>query len=273
MARKKSRPIRSGGIISDFGAPNSSNSTAEILENDNGLKEVDVDSSQQLPGSRKLIYIDIDQSHWASDEHFDIAEIYLIGLKFSDGLIDYGLIEDSFRKSEFSLRFCLCDVEEGSFRLGNFPVLPAESIILEYLVLENHSPEESRECTVLLSGTFDGPDDSISCLVHLVNLKFLTLRLDLEVANLGLVPSFRFRVQILRSAFEACESLLETVKQPWRRSMMKVMSWLRPEVTTSEAIYGLERSNVQLNAAGGFGSKKHARFDAAGFYEAIKPSK
>ncbi|XP_008782680.2 E3 ubiquitin-protein ligase SHPRH isoform X1 [Phoenix dactylifera] len=273
MARKKSRPIRSGGIISDFGAPNSSNSTSEILVHDNGLKEVDVDSSQELPDFRKPIYIDIDLSHWASDEHFDIAEIYLIDVKISDGLIDYGLIEDSFRKSKFSLRFRLCDVEEGSFRLGNWPVLPADSIILEYLVLKNHSSEESRECTVSLSGTFDGPDDSISCLVHLVSLKFLTLRLDLEVEDLGIVPSFRFRVQILRSAFDACESLLETVRQPWRRSMMKVMSWLRPDATTSEAIYGLAGSNVHQYAAGRFGSKKHARFDAAGFYEAIKPSK
>ncbi|CAN8274141.1 unnamed protein product [Cochlearia groenlandica] len=111
----------------------------------------------------------------------------------------------------------------------------------------------SEDGYVIWSGSFDG----------LASLKFLTLRL---------VPGTpRVRVEILKRAFEACDSLFDDTRKVWKKSMVHVMSWLRPEVMTSEARYGT-RFNDVTEAETTYPSKQ-PRFDAAGFYEAIKPSK
>ncbi|WOK95874.1 hypothetical protein Cni_G04581 [Canna indica] len=274
MGRKKSRPIRSGCTISETNTQNCSE--PQHLVNSSSSKQVGADDTEEHSDCRKPIYIDLDCSNWDSSEHFDVAELTLNDVKLSDGIINYGLIKDSFSKFKFSLRFCLRNVKEGSFRLGQWPVLSAsESIFLEYLVVEDGNTEERRNCSVLLSGIFDGPDESVSSLVHLVSLKFMALRLIHVVEDFKDVPSFRFRVELLKNAFDACESLLETVRQPWRKSMMNAMSWLRPEVTTSESIYGLEliSSSVYTEEAATNAPIKHAQLDVAGFYEAIKPSR
>ncbi|XP_042489288.1 E3 ubiquitin-protein ligase SHPRH isoform X2 [Macadamia integrifolia] len=84
---------------------------------------------------------------------------------------------------------------------------------------------------------------------------------------------------MLRSAFGACESLLETTRQPWKKSMMSAIGWLRPELTTQEAKYGISKLDVMevdsLTDAGSSSpvSMKDSRFDAAELYEAIKRSK
>ncbi|KAA8533961.1 hypothetical protein F0562_031478 [Nyssa sinensis] len=132
---------------------------------------------------------------------------------------------------------------------------------------------------VILSGGFDGPDEGISGLVHLISLKFLTLRPILGFTFSEDMSSLRVRVEILKSAFDACESLLDNTRQIWKKSMMNVMGWLRPEVMTSEAMYGLSTSadkehGLQMMADDDSSVlRKRARFDATGFYEAIKPSK
>ncbi|CAL9111471.1 unnamed protein product [Musa textilis] len=272
MGRKKSRPIRSGGIISVNDGP--SCSEVPHLENNNLCKEVGAVDNGEHSNCYNPIYIDVDCNSWGSAEHLDIAEVILNDVRFSDGKIDYGLLKDSFNKLKFSLRFRLCNVKEGSFRLGQWPVLSAtDSIFLEFLFVEDQGREHGKDCSITLSGTFDGPDEGVSSLVHLVSLKFLVLRLILVVEDFGDVPALRFRVQVLKSAFDACDSILETVRQPWRKSMMNVMYWLRPEVTTSEAIYGIEGPSVQVDEASSYGRSKHAQFDIAEFYEAIKPSR
>ncbi|PQQ10845.1 hypothetical protein Pyn_34388 [Prunus yedoensis var. nudiflora] len=93
------------------------------------------------------------------------------------------------------------------------------------------------------------------------------------------MSTIRVRVEILKSAFDACESLLDTTRQLWKKSMLNVMAWLHPEVMTSEARYRVSKStemeadlHTQTGEANS-GPSKHARFDVAGFYEAIKPSK
>lgn len=264
MGRKKSRPVRSGtSALHTPGSASNNHGTEEERENENNNNNTEV--------WNKPVFVQVDGSNWDSDEHFDVAEVSLDNVKFSDEAIDYNSLNSSFRNSQFSLRFQLDDTTEGSFHLGHWPVVPTEKISLQYLI---PSPECIEKHAVLFAGTFDGPDESVSSLAHLVNLKFLTLRLLLELdANLVEVPSFRIRVEILRSAFEACQSLLETARQPWRKSMMNAMSWLRPEALTSEQIYGLRGEGMELDEDFSCDARSDTQFDVACFYEAIKPSR
>ncbi|KAJ4793189.1 E3 ubiquitin-protein ligase SHPRH [Rhynchospora pubera] len=264
MGRKKSRPIRSGtSRLHTPGSPNNNHGTKEERVNENNNENNEISS--------KPVFVEVDGTNWAANEHFDVAEIILNNVRFSDEAIDYNALNNSFRNSQFSLRFQLDDTKEGSFILGHWPVVPSDKISLQYLI---HSPECIEKRKMLFSGTFDGPDESVSSLAHLVNLKYFTLRLLLALdANSVEVPSFRVRVEILRSAFEACQSLLETARQAWRKSMMNVVPWLRPEVLTSEKIYGLKREEIELDEDLSCDVRSDAQFDVAGFYEAIKPSR
>jgi E3 ubiquitin-protein ligase SHPRH len=75
-------------------------------------------------------------------------------------------------------------------------------------------------------------------------------------------------------AFAACESLLEVTRHPWRKSLMNVMAWVRPEVTTSATVYGMDGlvPPVDGGADSDFTPKSDSQFDLAAFYEAVKPS-
>jgi len=55
---------------------------------------------------------------------------------------------------------------------------------------------------------------------------------------------------------------------------MNMMAWLRPEVTTSAAIYGVDGLGVLMDdgANADFTPKSDSQFDLAAFYEAVKPS-
>ncbi|XP_020086038.1 E3 ubiquitin-protein ligase SHPRH isoform X1 [Ananas comosus] len=264
MGRKKSRPIRAGGIISESTNP-------EKGDDSTTGDEIKSQESKDSKDSKKVI--DVDSCSCASNEHLDIAEVILNDVRFLDGVIDYRSLEESFSQSEYSIRLSLHDVDEGSFVLGQWPTISSDNIFLEYLMQEGNTSDSNEKSSVVVSGTFDGPDESVSGLAHLVSLKFLTLRIVLDVGGLADIPSFKVRVEILKSAFEACESLLETMRQPWRKSMMSLISWLRPEVTTSEVIYGIEGDEALHYGAAGFDAKNDTEFDVAGFYEAVKPSK
>ena len=277
MGRKKSRPIRSGGICEV-----SSTSGNKVDHHQNGVNcELEnVDNNSESPNYGKPFYVEVDRSSWSSGEHFDIAEIVLRIVDFADETTQIRLSEEFQGKLNPCLRFSLYGINEGSFRLGHWPVLPADSIVLEKVDLEKDCTLEDSEKAVIryFSGIFDGPDEGVSGLVQLVSLKFLTLRVIYEGAESSVIASVKFRVGIMRSAFDACGSLLEVARQPWRKNMMNVMSWLRPEVVTSEAIYRISRSEVEAldqdeQTAGNVGSRRHGEFDAAGFYESIKRSK
>lgn len=276
MGRKKSRPVRSGGLLPDINSSNDSRGE-HSPETDAKVDVVDVKSADGN-GVPKQFFVDVDSSHWESDEHFDIAEIILKDIKFDDGIIDHRMIENRCTVSNIYLRFKLPDEDHDNFRLGYWPVLSADCICMEFVDIEKRNLEDKKVPTILFSGTFDGPGESVSGLVHLVSMKFMTLRPVSPIRILGDVPSIRLRVEILKNAFEACESLLEVARKPWRKSMISVMSWLRPEVTTSEARYGTDllksdSGDAQPEAVGGVASGLHPEFDAARFYEAIKPSK
>ncbi|XP_058110678.1 uncharacterized protein LOC131253624 isoform X2 [Magnolia sinica] len=273
--RKQRRPIKSGGMIDNFNA--TENSDGGRLENIECSKPVDANERGNIVDSSKPFFVEVDRSYWDSAEHFDIAEVVLTDVSFADGFSDYKLIEDCYRELNFSLRFRLSPLENHSFRLGHWPVISAGDIFLEFL-LENCQAEQKKTTNVIFSGSFDGPDEGVSGLVHLVSQKLLTVRPSSEVSLSENGLPFRMRVEILNSAFDACGSLLENIRQPWKKSMMNVMSWLRPEVTNQEAKYGFSKLTIEgldeySEIADNFGSRKRARFDAAGFYEAIKPSK
>ncbi|XP_010253038.1 PREDICTED: E3 ubiquitin-protein ligase SHPRH [Nelumbo nucifera] len=271
MGRKKqARPRRSGGMLEDL------HSNGRNLENSTGFE--DAKTEEKFSDSSEPFLVEIDWSSYNLDEHHDIAEIILTDLKFSEGYCGYRFAEDLRKGSKFSLRFLLQNVEEFSsrLRLGHWPVISADCISLEFL--ETRRLEDKETKSVILTGSFDGPDEGVSGLVHLVSQKILMLRLvnDPEVEE---VSSLSVRVEIFNNAFVTCDTLLENTRQLWKRSMMNVMAWLRPEVITPEAIYGSSKMNLvefsthKVTGSGSFVSKKRARFDAAQFYEAIKPSK
>ena len=277
MGRKKSKPHRSVGIVLG------SNDTAEQAE-------LDKEESLKFEEAKKneldeSYFVEVDRSGWISDDHLDISEVVLMNLNFREGFSGHELSEEFYGDNKtYSLRFRLCNVNEyvDRMKLGHWPVLPSTDIFLEFTEkpkIEDMGMADMGTCSVILSGSFDGSDEGISGLVHLTSLKFVTLRPIMEVGLSKDMSSVRMRVEMLRSAFGACESLLDNTRQLWKKSMMNVMAWLRPEVLTSEARYGVGKATeVDFDthteiADNNSNRKKRGRFDVASFYEAIKPSK
>lgn len=274
MGRKKqSNPQRSGGLVIA-----SNGSTEPVL-------------GKQKAAARKVhkkkeeeddapYFVQVDTSCLISNEHLDISEVVLTDLKFREGFTCFAFTEEFYQDSKYYLRFQVPNSSKvvGRIKLGHCPVLSSDNVSLE-LVEKCSSSDSVEMCSVVISGSFDGPDESICGLVHLVSLKLVTLRPVLGTIDSEGTSSFRVRVEILKNAFDECESLLEVSRQLWKKSMMNVLAWLRPEVLTSEARYGMSESvkrEVDLYPDmddESSGPKKRARFDVAGFYEAIKPSK
>lgn len=263
--RKQSKPQRSVGLITHTGPESDSKQLSG--DHSEGSREKNVEDID------KPYYVNICLSSQISEQHhFDIAEIVLTNLSLRDSgsltpiEIDHGL--------DCSLRFRLCNVTNfvDRIKLGHWPVLSSSDITLE---LVDKKVFDDEAGSVIWSASFDGPGEGISGLAHLASIKFLTLRL--VPGNQGLL-SPRVRIEMLQQAFDACDSLLENTRQIWKKSMIHVMSWLRPEVMTSEARYGTQLNVKEIESsvvteAESLDSSKQSRFDAAAFYEAIKPSK
>ncbi|XWS74480.1 hypothetical protein CRYUN_Cryun01aG0001600 [Craigia yunnanensis] len=271
MGRKKqANPRRSGALVIE----NNGNVDPKQEGNRNRQKE-----KEELVDKEEPFFVEVDRASWHLDEHLDISEVVLIDLNLKEGFAGYRISEDFYRDSKYSLRFRVCNVSEfiSRIKLGHWPVLSSSDVSLEFVEKSMCDDEEME--SVMLSGSFDGPEEGISALVHLASLKFMTLRPVVLVTLSESLSSFRVRVEILKSVFNDCESVLENTRQLWKKSMMNVMAWLRPEVMTSEAKYGISESmNMEVNLypltedeTSRLG--KRARFDVAGFYEAIKPSK
>ena len=215
-----------------------------------------------------------------SNDHFDISEVILNDLNLREAYSSFRVNSDFYQESKYSLRFRVCNVDKfvlDRIKLGHWPVLSCGDISLE--CIEKSMVVDREVQSVIFSGSFDGPDDGITGLVHLASMEFLTLRPVLGFNCSEEMTRLRLRIEILKKAFDVCESLLENTRQPWKKSMMNVMAWLRPEVVTSEARYGVALSSeMRVDFVGEMendisNSRKHVRFDVAGFYEAIKPSK
>lgn len=271
--RKQSHPRQSGRTIVE------GHDTAEA-----GLQNQQATNTKQAENNDfdivdELYFVEVDRASWVSDEHLDISEVVLTDLKLGPGFSGFELSEAFLQDSKYNLRFTVCNVSEfvGRIKLGHWPVLSSRDVSLE--LIKKCTGDGTETDSLILSGAFDGPDEGICGLVHLASLKFVTLRPVMGNRSLENIASFRVRVEILKRAFESCESLLENKRQQWKRSMMNVMAWLRPEVMISEVRYGASisrESEINLDTEMGdddLNLKRRERFDAAGFYEAIKPSK
>lgn len=275
MGRRKQRqPHRSGGVrFEDHVNP-------KTLVDINGVVETVESSDIRLDEANEPFFVEVDRTGWNSNEHHDISEVVLMDIRLEHGFVGFQLDESFCEGLKYSLRFRLCNVNEsllGRIKFGQWPVLSSNDISLE--LIERGIEEDMNACSVVLSGNFDGPDEAISGLVHLANLKFMTLRPVMGVTFSQNMESLRLRVEILSNAFDACESIFDNGRQLWKKSMMNTIAWLRPEVVSSEAKYGVVKStNMDTHLHHEMGddtsnSRKHINFDTVGFYDAIKPSK
>lgn len=274
--RKQARPHRSGGLI----IQNNAAASAE-LKNQRKASSSDAQPTELVGIDEQPYFVEVERNSWASNHHRDASELVLHVLNLRQEYSSFRITDGFYHDSKYSLRFRVSNVKQSvlsRIKLGHWPVFSSSDISLE--LIEKSMVEEDREVeSVIFSGSFDGPDEGITGLVHLTNMEFLTLRPVLGVDFSEKMTPLRMRVEILEKAFDACESLLESTRQIWKKSMMNVMAWLRPEVMTSEARYGHAKSTeMEVNMAAEIGddtsnSGKRAQFDVAGLYEAIKPSK
>nr|XP_043631781.1 E3 ubiquitin-protein ligase SHPRH [Erigeron canadensis] len=269
VKRKQIRPRRAGRNLDTSGVSKQ------------GLCEAGTSQApeNELPGEDKTIYIDVDGDNWGAETHYDISEVLLTNVHVSEEFRDKTIEEQSSCNvnDKFKLRLRLENVNEliGRVKLpGQWPVIAATDVYLEFVEQQELLDVDTR---VMVTGNFDGPSEGVSGLAHLVNIKYMTLRPILGLTVSGSLSSVRLRVEVQKCAFEACESLFETKRSLWKKSMMNVMAWLRPEVTTSETRYGYKvPEDMEIDVEPDEDSavrRKRARFDVSGFYEAIKPSK
>lgn len=266
--RKQIRPRRTGGVVE---GPSSESE----INRDNAAQQ----GKDELAAAEEPFFVEVDKSSWVSEEHYDISEMVLLNLMVSEEFCGYKLSEEFYRDSRCFLRFKLSNVNEHLVRmkLGNWPVLSESDICLQFVM--RCAVEGAERDVVMVSGTIDGTDEGVTCLAHLASLKFLTVRPVLEVEFLKGLSSISIRVEILRSVFDECETLLDNTRQLWKKSMMNVMEWLRPEVMTSEARYGyngvkfMEVEEPLLADGDPYASRQRVKFEVSSFYEAIKPSK
>lgn len=273
MGRKKqARPHRSGGIVI-----NDCNTTAKPETSQPKAEEAEEGESKS---ESQPFFVEVDRSCWAADEHLDISEIVITNLHCAGALLNYIVTKDFYQDMKYCIRFRVCNLDDFDVRrikLGHWPVVSSSDVSLE--ITENVVSEGLESTSVVCSGKFDGPDEGITGLLHLTSLKFMTLRLLLGETLSMDISSLRVRVEILKTAFDSCQSLLDQTRNLWKKSMTNAMAWLRPEVTTSEAKYQISKStemDIDFSATmeeTASVSSKCLRFDVAGFYEAIKPSK
>ncbi|KAK4756691.1 hypothetical protein SAY87_006818 [Trapa incisa] len=278
MGRKKqSQPRRSGGLSLE--THDLVNDEAENSGHDASTSEPD-----RLGELDQPYFVKVEQSCWCLDEHLDISELVLREVNVREGLFGCRVGDDFYHGSKYFLRFRLSNVNEfiDRIKLGHWPVLSVSDISVEFLdgkCTPESGHENKEKENVVLSGIIDGPDEGVSGLIHLCALGFVSLRPVRGTVFSGEMSSLRIRLEILNRAFDACESLVENTRQLWKRSMMNMMAWLRPEGLTSEVRYGIYGS-VEMGTISHPSYMENsslppeqAKFDVARFYEAIKPSK
>lgn len=236
----------------------------------------------------RLQYVDIDSNHNLGDNsYFGLAEVILCDVEYGEGRLSKHWQFDQDEKVEFSLRLKLLVTESDNARVGwSWPLTSANDIFVEVLIpvsptgyCQNNEQEAiGLSKSILFSGHFDGPDEGVSSLAHLISQGFMTLRLDEHNKVVDIRSSCRISIWLTKKAFDSSNGLSCNVRQPWKKSMMNAIYWLRPEVTTDEATYGsstLEEREDDYAVFTGSDVRDDVdnNFDTATFYEAIRPSK
>ncbi|KAL9249583.1 E3 ubiquitin-protein ligase SHPRH-like protein [Drosera capensis] len=266
MSRRKAKPRKSVRTLSKQFIVSGEDSEDVVGASGHMCQKED---EKTFASAGTYYFIDVDRSSWDANEHFDISEIVLSNLDVKE------LKEDVNLECIYGLRFRLGNGNNkiaDRINPGHWPVFSVANVHLEFV--QETVVDGVEIYDAVLSGNFNGPDESVSGLVHLASLKFLTLRPLMGARVSANIKSIRLRVELLQRAFNAADSLLDIGRQFWKKSMMNVMEWLRPEFTTSEAHYGVSLSNnVDAHMEVDKDVQKYSSFDAARFYEAIQPSK
>jgi hypothetical protein len=224
----------------------------------------------------------------AFDSVIDIAEVGLQAVVY-----EHPMPPDEFKrqlsdKDALGVRLCLPTVERDF-------ILSWHTFSHEDVRVQVFQKQDNRDqCMnsdmkvddiwrVLASGYLDGPRDSISGTAYLFKAGFVSMKPYIEDDSRNdmdsNVISIRLRIGITRKAFDSSDGILDTGKSFWSRSMLKMMKWLRPELHTDEAIYGISTSrrsseNSSQVSTGSLSSPENIsqqEFDSSALYEAIKP--
>ncbi|XP_057849243.2 uncharacterized protein LOC131060147 isoform X2 [Cryptomeria japonica] len=275
VKRKQSKPNR---------ARNNSSRTVDS----NGIHHASSSTSsaplKAEEGHENFAYVAIESSSSHGDGYFDLAEVVLCDLKFGEGMASKKWMSVQGEDVEFSIRLRLNMQQSRNARVGFWPLIPAKDVSVEFLLPaspDGCSCEEEvfdSSTLVLFEGYFDGPDEGVSGLAHLISQGFITLRMASDQKLVCQNSSCRVQILITKKAFDACSMLSESLRHSWKKSMVNAMSWLRPEVATDEAIYGSFASenmeaNFDLFSQSDAIDDLDNHFDTIAFYEAIKTSK
>lgn len=236
----------------------------------------------------RVEYVDIDSNHNLGDgSYFELAEVILCDVTYGEVPPSKHWQFDQYENTEFSLRLKLVVPQSDNARVGwGWPLTSSNDISVEVLIpasstdsCQNNEKEAiGSSKSVLFSGQFDGPDEGVTSLAHLISQGFMTLRLNEHNKVVDTRSSCRISIAITKKAFDVSNGLSCTVRQPWKKSMMNAISWLRPEVTTDEVTYGvstLEKREADHAVLTGSDASNELdnNFDTANFYEAIRRSK
>ncbi|KAI5079688.1 hypothetical protein GOP47_0005167 [Adiantum capillus-veneris] len=135
---------------------------------------------------------------------------------------------------------------------------------------------------VIISGYLDCSDETITAFTYLFKAGYISVRPLIRVDEKQYVDNpeivCRLVIGVTQKSFDGCNGLLDGAKSLWSRSMLKVMRWLRPELHTDEAIYGLSenkptgRSSVLVETDGQeTEGRSQQTFDPTLLYEALRP--
>lgn len=236
----------------------------------------------------RVEYVDIDSNHNPGDDsYFELAEVILCDVTYGEVPLSKHWQFDQYETMEFSLRLKLVVPKSDNARVGwSWPLISANDVSVEVLIpasLTDSCQNNEQEAigsskSVLFSGHFDGPDEGVTSLAHLISQGFMTLRLNEHNKVVDIRSSCRISIAITKKTFDVSNGLSCTVRQPWKKSMMNAISWLRPEVTTDEVTYGVstlekrEADHAVLEDSDA-SNELDNHFDTATFYEAIRRSK
>jgi E3 ubiquitin-protein ligase SHPRH len=93
--------------------------------------------------------LELDRSTWGLTDidHYDITELAL-----QDVMVSGEGDKEAFGASTFSLRLRVCNTSEEGFKLGHWPVVSADCMVLECVV---HGDREEKHEEFVVSGCFD----------------------------------------------------------------------------------------------------------------------
>ncbi|KAL2642434.1 hypothetical protein R1flu_010021 [Riccia fluitans] len=212
----------------------------------------------------------------------EVAEIPLLNtsgpddqLRSKELMVDASIrVQVQWRNEQKTAFWSLPDVSRDSFRvlIVMWPTELSEDNANNVLEAANdHSVGDSFgpcQPKVLHSGEIDGSNAALSALVYLIQQQYVSLKPSpCSVCSKSLCsvhpPSGRLRVIIADKAFR---NSVSTIRQWWRRSMQKIMAWLRPEIHPL-----MKRSSEEAMMQTHAGLSDKQPFDPTALYDAVKP--